>query len=171
MVDYLLLHKIVIPHYRQFANIISAQLHKYKLDINECLTNCLYEQIKCQLDDPFTSRWCQYTLRFLKHYNQSLQPGNIRDNLQDFNSIKSLYSLVKKPFDALDLNHEGAMYLTHFVERNRSLHLSQRIDSTRYVSLIAFIAYQYFQGHDILAEILLQSAQTVKNSVNEQLKT
>ena len=172
MVDYLLLHKITIPRYRQFANIISAQLHKYKLDINECLTNCLDKQIKLQLnallhqgDDN------QYTLRFLKHYNQSLQPGNIRDNLQDFNSIKSLYSLVEKPFIALDLNHEGAMYLTRFVKRNRSLHLSQRIDSTRYVSLIAFIAYQYFQGHDILAEILLQSAQSVKNSVNEQLKT
>jgi TnpA family transposase len=172
MVDYLLLHKITIPRYRQFANIISVQLHKYKLDINECLTNCLDKQIKLQLnallhqgDDN------QYTLRFLKHYNQSLQPGNIRDNLQDFNSIKSLYSLVEKPFIALDLNHEGAMYLTRFVKRNRSLHLSQRIDSTRYVSLIAFIAYQYFQGHDILAEILLQSAQSVKNSVNEQLKT
>ena len=49
MVDYLLLHKIVIPRYRQFANIISAQLHKYKLDINECLANCLDEQVKCQL--------------------------------------------------------------------------------------------------------------------------
>jgi TnpA family transposase len=172
MVDYLLLHKIVIPRYRQFANIISAQLHKYKLDINECLTNCLDEQIKCQLDDLLhQSDDNQYTLRFLKHYNQSLQPGNIRNNLQDFNRIKSLYSLVKRPFTALDLNHEGAMYLTRFVERNRSLHLSQRIDSTRYVSLIAFIAYQYFQGHDILAEILLQSTQTVKNSVNEQLKT
>lgn len=171
MVDYLLLHKIVIPHYRQFANIISAQLHKYKLYINECLTNCLDEQIKRQLDELLhQGDDNQYTLRFLKHYNQSLQPGNIRDNLQDFNRIKSLYSLVKKPFTALDLNHEGAMYLTRFVERNRSLHLSQRIDNTRYVSLIAFIAYQYFQGHDILAEILLQSAQTVKNSVNEKLK-
>jgi hypothetical protein len=172
MVDYLLLHKITIPRYRQFANIISAQLHKYKLDINECLTNCLDKQIKLQLNALlYQGDDNQYTLRFLKHYNQSLQPGNIRDNLQDFNRIKSLYSLVEKPFIALDLNHEGAMYLTRFVKRNRSLHLSQRIDSTRYVSLIAFIAYQYFQGHDILAEILLQSAQSVKNSVNKQLKT
>jgi hypothetical protein len=90
--------------------------------------------------------------------------------LDDFNRIKSLYALVEKPFEALELNHEGAMYLTRFVERNRLLHLSQRMDNTRHVSLIAFIAYQYFQGHDILADTLLQSVQSIKNGVNDYLK-
>lgn len=172
MIDYLLSRKIALPRYRQFANIISAQVQRYKSNINECLAKCLDNPTKLQLDTLLQhDDNNHYTLSFLKHYNQSLRPGNIRDNLVDFNRIKSLYSLVEKPFKALDLNHEGAMYLTRFVERTRSLHLSQRIDSTRHVSLIAFIAYQYFQGHDILAEILLQSAQSVKNSVKEQLKT
>ncbi len=172
MVDYLLSRKVAIPRYRQFANIISAQVQRYKSNINDCLAHCLDNHTKLQLDALLEQdNNHHYTLNFLKHYNQSLRPQNIRDNLDDFNRIKSLYSFVDKPFKALDLNHEGAMYLTRFVERNRSLHLSQRIDNTRHVSLIAFIAYQYFQGHDILAEILLQSAQSVKNSVNEQIKT
>jgi hypothetical protein len=99
-------------------------------------------------------------LRFLKRYDHSLRPANIRENLKDFNRIKSLYALVEKPFKALDLNHDGAMYLTRFVERNKILHLSQRTSDTRHVSLIAFIAYQYFQGHDILTDIFLQSVQS-----------
>jgi|WetSurSiteA1Bulk_404760.scaffolds.fasta_scaffold01992_2 hypothetical protein len=44
------------------------------------------------------------------------------------------------------------------------------MDDTRHVSLIAFIAYQYFQGHDILADTLLQSVQSIKNGVNDYLK-
>lgn len=171
MEEYLLARKIALPRYRQFVNLISGQVQKYKSDIHECLANSLDPHTKAQLDallcqDDDT----QYALRFLKRYNQSLRPGNIRENLEDFNRIKALYALVERPFKALDLNQEGAMYLTRFVERNRTFHLAQRIDDTRHVSLIAFIAYQYFQGHDILADILLQSVQNVKNAVQEHLK-
>jgi hypothetical protein len=171
MMEYLQTRKIEIPRYRQFVNLISEQVQKYKSDIHNCLANCLDQQTKAQLDALLSqSDDRQYALRFLKRYNQSLRPGNIRKNIDDFNRIKSLYVLVEKPFKSLDLNHEGAMYLTRFVERNKSLHLAQRIDDTRHVSLIAFIAYQYFQGHDILADILLQSVQSVKNAVKEHLK-
>ena len=171
MIEYLLARKISLPRYRQFVNLISDQVQKYKSDIHECLVNSLDYQTKVQLDDLLRQDDDkQYAFRALKRYNQSLRPGNIRENLDDFNRIKSLYTMVEKPFKALDLNHEGAMYLTRFVERNKTLHLSQRIDDTRHVSLIAFIAYQYFQGHDILADILLQSVQNVKNAVQEHLK-
>jgi TnpA family transposase len=171
MIEYLQTRKIALPRYRQFVNLISDQMQKYRSDIHECLANCLDQNTKAQLDDLL----CQddnrqYALRFLKRYNQSLLPSNIRENLDDFNRIKSLYVLVEKPFEALDLNHDGAMYLTRFVERNKVLHLAQRVDDTRHLSLIAFIAYQYFQGHDILADILLQSVQSVKNAVQEHLK-
>ena len=171
MMEYLQTRKIEIPRYRQFVNLISEQVQKYKSDIRDCLAKCLDQNTKGQLDALLSQSYDrQYAIRFLKRYNQSLRPGNIRNNLEDFNRIKSLYALVEKPFMALDLNHEGAMYLTRFVERNKSLHLAQRIDDTRHVSLIAFIAYQYFQGHDILADILLQSVQSVKNAVQEHLK-
>ena len=170
MIDYLLLNKIALPSYRQFVNIISYQIQKYKSEIQKCLSSCLDSQTKMQLDSLLHQNNDQhYTLRFLKRYNQSLRPRNIRENLEDFSRIKSLYALVKKSFIALDLNHEGAMYLTRFVERNRVLHLSQRTDHTRHVSLIAFIAYQYFKGHDILADILLQSVQSIKNAIRDQI--
>jgi TnpA family transposase len=171
MIEYLQARKIALPRYRQFVNLISEQVQKYKSDIHKCLANSLDQHTKAQLDALLSQDDDRhYALQFLKRYNQSLRPGNIRENLDDFNRIKSLYGLVEKPFKALDLNHEGAMYLTRFVERNKSLHLAQRIDATRHVSLIAFIAYQYFQGHDILADILLQSVQSVKNAVQEHLK-
>lgn len=73
MVDYLLLHKIALPSYRQFVNIISNQIQKYKSDIQKCLFDCLDEQIKMQLDillDQDNSKY--YSLHFLKRYNQSL---------------------------------------------------------------------------------------------------
>lgn len=171
MEEFLLRHKIALPRYRQFINLISDQVQKYKTDNHECLARCLDQNTKTQLDELISrddNR--QYALRFLKRYNQSLRPSNIRENLDDFNRIKALYTLVEKPFKALDLNHDGAMYLTRFVERSKALHLAQRIDDTRHLSLIAFIAYQYFQGHDILADILLQSVQNVKNAVQEHLK-
>ena len=171
MEEFLLRHKIALPRYRQFINLISDQVQKYKTDIHECLANCLDQNTKAQLDDLLCrddNR--QYALRFLKRYNQSLRPSNIRENLEDFNRIKALYALVEKPFKALELNHDGAMYLTRFVERSKALHLAQRVDDTRHLSLIAFIAYQYFQGHDIMADILLQSVQNVKNAVQEHLK-
>jgi len=171
--EYLLARKIALSRYRQFVNLISDQVQKYKSDIHECLATCLNQHTKAQLDALLCQddeKEKQYTLRFLKRYNQSLRPANIRENLNDFNRIKDFYTLVEKPFKALDLNHEGAMYLTRFVERNKTLHLAQRIDDTRHVSLIAFIAYQYFQGHDILADILLQSVQSVKNAIQEHLK-
>lgn len=152
-------------------NLISEQIHRYKSDIHKCLAGILDQQTKTILDDLLYKKDNRgYSLTLLKNYNQSLRPSNIRTNLDDFNRIKSLYFLIEKSFKALDLNHDGAMYLTRFVERNKTLHLAQRIDDTRYVSLIAFIAYQYFQGHDILADILLQSVQSVKNTVQEYLK-
>jgi len=172
IVDYLLLHKIALPRYRQFVNLISNQIQRYKSDIQEILRNNIDSDTRHKLDDLIHKGDDEYyALRFLKRYNQSLSPANIRENLDDFTRIKSLYALIEKPFKSLNLSHEGAMYLTRFVERNRTLHLSQRTDDTRHVSLIAFISYQYFRGHDILADILLQSAQNIKNSVREQIKT
>lgn len=41
MRDYLLHRKIALPRYRQFVNLISFQIQKYKSDIHECLANCL----------------------------------------------------------------------------------------------------------------------------------
>jgi len=172
IVDYLLSNKIALPRYRQFVNLISNQVQRYKSDIQEILRNNLDSNTRNKLDDLIQKNDDESSaLRFLKRYNQSLSPQNIRENLDDFNRIKSLYTLIEKPFKSLNLNHEGAMYLTRFVERNRTLHLSQRTDDTRHVSLIAFISYQYFKGHDILADILLQSAQNIKNSVREQIKS
>lgn len=171
MSDYLLARKIALPRYRQFVNLISDQVQRYKLAIHDCLADCLDAQTKSQLDALLSQDDKHYSLRSLKRYNQSLRPSNIRENLEDFKRIKSLYALVEQPFKALELNHEGAIYLTRFVERNRLLHLSQRIDDTRHVSLIAFIAYQYFQGHDVLADIVLQSVQHVINGVNADLKS
>ena len=171
IVDYLLLHRIALPRYRQFVNLISNQIQRYKSNIQEILRKNLDSNTRHKLDDLIHKADGEYyALRFLRRYNQSLSPANIRENLDDFTRIKSLYTLIEKPFKSLNLSHEGAMYLTRFVERNRTLHLSQRIDDTRHVSLIAFISYQYFRGHDILAEILLQSAQNIKNSVREQIK-
>jgi len=171
IVDYLLLHKIALPRYRQFVNLISNQIQRYKSDIQEILQNNLDSDTRHKLDDLIYKGDDEYyALCFLRRYNQSLSPANIRENLDDFTRIKSLYTLIEKPFKSLNLSHEGAMYLTRFVERNRTLHLSQRTDDTRHVSLIAFISYQYFKGHDILADILLQSAQNIKNSVREHIK-
>ncbi len=171
IVDYMLLHKIALPRYRQFVNLISNQIQRYKSDIQEILRNNLDSDTRHKLDDLIQKGDDEYyALRFLKRYNQSLSPANIRENLEDFTRIKALYALIEKPFKSLNLSHEGAMYLTRFVERNRALHLSQRTDDTRHVSLITFISYQYFKGHDILADILLQSVQNIKNSVREEIK-
>jgi TnpA family transposase len=171
IMDYLSSRKIVLPRYRTFVNIISQQIKRYKREIHRCLQKCLDDQTKSYLDQLINhDQPSEYTLRSLRRYNQSLRPGNIRENITDFNQIKSLYSLIAVPFQSLNLNHDGALYWTRYVERNKTAHLAQRTNDTRYVSLIAFIAYQYFRGHDILADILLHSVQSIKNLIQDTLK-
>jgi hypothetical protein len=68
--DYLLVRKITLPRYRQFVNLISDQVQRYKSAIHECLANCLDHQTKSQLDALLgQDNDKQYSLSSLKRYN------------------------------------------------------------------------------------------------------
>lgn len=113
IMDYLSSRKIVLPRYRTFVNIISQQIKQYKREIHDCLKKCLDDQTKSYLDQLIShNKASEYTLSSLRRYNQSLRPGNIRENITDFNQINSLYSLIASPFHFLNFNHDGALYWT-----------------------------------------------------------
>jgi len=181
LVDFLRNRKIEIPSYRTLADLITDALRDFEKSLIETIKSRLSIDEKQLLDglleigEEYTdgekqgTKIKRYKITLLKKSNQSTRPSKIKANIQDFQCLESLFKEIEPLIDSLNLSSELIQYYAQVVIKSRGFQMSRR-ESRRYLLLMAFVTYQYYQLNDILTEVLMQSVQSTLNTTERDHK-
>lgn len=127
-----------------------------------------------QLDALFTTEADEpahphrpYRLTTLKRSLELMRPAAIRANVQDYAVLQALFAQVHPVVQALDLSEEVVRYYARYVERAQVFQVRQQADK-KYLMVLCFVVYQYYQVGDLLTETLLQAVQTHRNAAQRE---
>ncbi|MEJ7861715.1 MAG: DUF4158 domain-containing protein [Pyrinomonadaceae bacterium] len=157
--------RIVLPNYNLLANLISEQVNCRKTELNQIISESVTAEQKRLLDNLLTkSSTAEATLNtrslltLLKQPSQSLKPSDIKANLNDWQHLQNTLSKIFTRSRAkLNLSAENLRYYAQTVLKADLLQIARRADESRYLHLLAFIAFQTFRYQDVLVDSFLQS--------------
>ena len=174
-VERLIREKVSPPSYDALSKLILRMLNQHKkhlgdvieaglsLEVRELLDRLL-EKVMNDDNEPIN----RYRLTLLKKGSQSTRPGKIKESVEDFEHLRTLYQAVQPSLDALGLPLEAVRYYANSVIRSEIFQVSRRSAEDRYIHLIAFIAHQYFRLQDNLVDIYLSTMQSSVNTVHRE---
>jgi len=180
-IDILIQNRIQLPNSRRFTDLIRKSLNQRKLELIELIEQNISDETRELLEELFVqtatneaddspSVNTRYKLTLLKRISQSTKPTKIKERVADLQLLESLYNKLKPIIDILNFNHESTRYYAGSVIKSKIFQLNQRSDEDRYVYVIAFIEYQYYQLQDNLVDVLLSAIRTFQNSASREHK-
>ena len=81
--------------------------------------------------------------------------------------LQALFTHVHPVVQALDLSEELVRYYARYVERAQVFQVQQQADK-KYLMVLCFVVYQFYQLGDLLNETLLQAVQTHRNAAQRE---
>lgn len=178
--------KFVLPGYYFLATLISQEINGRKSILNQIIKESLSGEQKQLLDsllekdtaksaDDFITaeireKGSRAKLTLLKNPSQSLKPADIKANLNDWNTLQSIYQKVSDVIAKLNLSPETLRYYANTVLKSELFQISRQKDEMRYLHLLAFIATQTFRYQDILVDSFLQTVQNITKPIKNTAK-
>lgn len=179
LICYLEERRVKIPSYRTLAELLTNAL----LFVEKKLLAQL-EQILTPADEAWLDKLLQphpdygptddrkvkrYTLTFLKNISQSLRGGSIRERVEHYRYLQSVFTATKPLVAKLNLSDQSIRYYAQYVLRAQPAQLYRR-QKQRYLFLIGFIIHQYYEWTDALVDTLLQTISHFFSQCEAQLK-
>lgn len=168
------LKRTVLPNYNLLATLITGQVNLHKAELSRIINELLTSEQKQILDELLAKSASadsdtntRSLLTLLKQPSQSLKPSDIKANLTDWQKLQILYQNFSPVIAKLNLSAENLRYYAQTVLKADLLQISRRADGSRYLHLLAFIAFQTFRYQDVLVDSFLQSVQTTVNSASQ----
>ena len=175
LVEFLPRKKIEIPNYHTFTEAITNALRQFEKNLLSSIQNQLNKEDKTLLNDLLKvssqylsiekkeSKIKRYNITILKNFYQSTKPSRIKENIKDFECLKSVFEKVEPILNQLNISPEIVRYYAQLAIKSQVFQLSRR-DENRYLLLIAFVTHQFYKLNDVLVDILLQTCQTALNA-------
>ena len=172
--DYIRTHRWEVPTYAALAGLVTEAFRTVEQDLTTQLAHRLTPAVRQQLDALFTTpeeapahSHRPYRLTTLKRSLELMRPMAIRANVQDYAVLQALFTQVYPVVQALDLSEEVVRYYARYVERTQVFQVQQQADK-KYLMVLCFVVYQYYQVGDLLTETLLQAVQTHRNAAQRE---
>ena len=181
LVDFLKKQKTEIPNYYTFSEVITNVLRNFEKSLVATIEKRLSIEDKKLLDrllefgeeylegEKQDAKIKRYQVTLLKKSNQSTKPSKIKANIIDLQTLEALFQEIAPIIKGLNLSPELIQYYAQVVIKSRGFQLNRR-ENKRYLLLIAFVVYQYYQLNDILIDILMQSVQSKLNTTERDHK-
>ncbi len=163
-----------IWYYYAITQIITTRFNAYETRLLSKFKNLLdYEGMNLldnlikapkKIDDKIS----RYKLTLLKKINHSTKPGKIKESIDDFIVIQTLYQQINPIINELILPVKAIKYYAMWTTKADATKLLQFSNPyKRYLHLISFIAHQYYFRQDLFVDSLLSSVQSIKNAVRK----
>ncbi|WP_083322613.1 Tn3 family transposase [Hymenobacter lapidarius] len=172
--DYIRAHRWEVPTYAALAGFVTEAFRTVEQQLVTQLARYLTPAVRQQLDTLFTTEedapahsHRPYRLTTLKRSLELMRPTAIRANVQDYAVLQTLFTQVHPVVQALDLSEEVVRYYARYVERTQVFQVQQQADK-KYLMVLCFVVYQYYQVGDLLTETLLQAVQTHRNAAQRE---
>ena len=163
-----------LPTYATLASVVTEAFRTVEQQLTTQLAALLTPALRQQLDALFTTEADEpahahrpYRLTTLKRSLELMRPAAIRANVQDYAVLQALFVQVHPVVQALDLSEEVVRYYARYVERAQVFQVRQQADK-KYLMVLCFVVYQYYQVGDLLTETLLQAVQTHRNAAQRE---
>ncbi len=168
--DYLRSHRWEVPTYAALAGVVTDAFRAVDQQVTAQLALLLTPTLRQRLDALFTTADDEpahahrpYRLTTLKRSLELMRPAAIRANVQDYAVLQSLFKQVQPVVQALALSDELVRYYARYVERAQVFQVQQQAEK-KYLMVLCFVVYQYYQVGDLLTDTLLQAVQTHRNA-------
>ena len=172
--DYIRAHRWEVPTYAALAGLVTEAFRTVEQHLTTQLAHHLTPAVRQLLDALFTTpeetpahSHRPYRLTMLKRSLEVMRPSAIRANVQDYAVLQALFIQVYPVVQALDLSEEIVRYYARYVERTQVFQVQQQADK-KYLMVLCFVVYQYYQVGDLLTETLLQAVQTHRNAAQRE---
>ncbi|GAA4394137.1 Tn3 family transposase [Hymenobacter koreensis] len=172
--DYIRAHRWEVPTYAALAGLVTEAFRTVEQQLTTQLGHHLTPAVRQQLDALFTTpeeapahSHRPYRLTTLKRSLELMRPMATRANVQDYAVLQTLFAQVYPVVQALDLSEEVVRYYARYVERTQVFQVQQQADK-KYLMVLCFVVYQYYQVGDLLTETLLQAVQTHRNAAQRE---
>jgi hypothetical protein len=172
--NYIRAHRWEVPTYAALAGLVTEAFRTVEQQLVTQLAHHLTPAVRQQLDTLFTTEedapahsHRPYHLTTLKRSLELMRPTAIRANVQDYAVLQTLFIQVYPVVQALDLSEEVVRYYARYVERTQIFQVQQQADK-KYLMVLCFVVYQYYQVGDLLTETLLQAVQTHRNAAQRE---
>nr|WP_246399150.1 Tn3 family transposase [Hymenobacter luteus] len=169
-VDTLRARRWEVPTYAALAGVVTDAFRTVEQQLTTQLAALLTPAVRQQLDGLFATEADEpahshrpYRLTTLKRSRELMRAAAIRANVQDYAVLQALFGQVYPIVQALDLSEEMVRYYARYVERAQVFQVRQQADK-KYLMVLCFLVYQYYQVGDLLTETLLQAVQTHRNA-------
>lgn len=176
LVDFIRQKKVEVPSYYLLAEVITNALNKFEKILLNSLEKHITIQEKQILDELLdvykpeeNQQIKQYKLTLLKKSSQSLKPRKIKENIEDFKYLQTLFNKLKPIIDHLSLSPEIIKYYAVIIIKSQIFQITRR-EENKYLLLIAFIIHQYYSLTDTLVDIIIQSVQSNMNTCKREYK-
>lgn len=170
-ISFLQEHRLEIPSSGTLTRLILEAVRQHQHDLVERVRRALPPESQQALDalfekDPAVAEELQVQrarLTLLKRFSHSTRPSQIKENLADLQTIRTLYQPLHPIVRSLDLTPEGLRYYAYSVIKSEVFQVSRLADPDRYLHLLCFIAHQYFHLHDLLIDRSKPSALLIES--------
>jgi len=165
-VDFCWQQRIEVPTYNQLTNVItdsfniveSAWLSQLEASLQPSDCEALETLLNSTDELPAL-------LGEIKPIHQSLQPKDIKKNVESCGVFASYHAQFSTAYATLDVHERAAEYYATWVQKASTGQLKQFPNRwKRYLHLLAFIQHQYCNRQDLLADVLLKSTQSALNA-------
>lgn len=100
----------------------------------------------------------------LKTINHSRKPKEIKESIEDFQIIQSIYHSMSSLLDRLNLHNDTIKHYATWVRKASLFQINQLQPDKRYLHIICFLVHQYYLRQDIFSDILLNCVKATQNA-------
>ncbi len=177
LLEFLYLKRIEIPSYNAIAQIITEVLNEYENSLQEKITTFLDKSNKKLLDELLVkieseaikkSKLGKYKLTKLKKFSHSIKPAKIKENIQSLRFFKNIFDNLQEVIKAINLSAETIEYYATWSIKADSSQILAKNDDKKYLHLISFVIYQYYNLQDLLIDILLAAIRNTGNTAKRE---
>ena len=158
--------RIEIPTHHQLANVITDSFNIVEsswlshLEVSLGAVDCEHLDALIESEDALPT-----LLREIKSINQSLQPRDIKKNVESCRIFASLFSQFESVYRKLKVHEKATEHYATWVQKATITQLKTFPNPfKRYLHLLAFIQHQYSIRQDVLTDILLKATHAAINA-------
>ena len=169
-------NKIVIPSYSKLISYITDYYNFYEKQLIDSLGNTLNIEQKVQLDtllkpESMEQASSRAPITQLKTINQSVKPGDIKNNIEVLELIRGHYLKLNPYIEALNLTDQAVDYFATWVKKAQTFQLNSFANPLKtYLYTMAYLKHQVYLRHDTLIDIFLSAVASHQSKIVSELK-
>ncbi len=161
--------RIEVPTYNQLANVITDSFNivesGWLSQLEKTLSSNDYDALDTLLE---STDELPTLLGECKSVNQSLQPRDIKKNVDACRIFANYSTQFEAVYNALNMHEKATEHYATWVQKATITQLKTFPNRyKRYLHLLAFIKHQYSTRQDVLVDILLKTTQAALNTATK----